>query len=301
MVFVVLFIVCAQLLACARKIGANTAINYVATEDQKTPGGKLGSSTPTKETIANENANLTVTSTKKTKESNDPKLDKERDSLKRGNKTDLKLSIPSKYIPAHKAVFKITMGNNIIGTAFSYKIYVNDKEYRFLLSANHTFAGRGTKKVYLVNDYLKKTIEINKIHVLDAQEDICLMFPSDYKDLEDVVFLEPTENLLNYSELYSLNYSSFEPDISNIMMLSKGYILSRKSNNNYQIFLPLLNKGGSGAPVIIDEDNKVVGMVLNKILTNKFEYTGVANVLSAEEIFTLLSSYIGANTSLDAK
>jgi hypothetical protein len=122
------------------------------------------------------------------------------------------------------------------------------------------------------------------------------MFPNNYDDLRDITSLVSTEKYLNkYGDIFSLNYSSFEPDITNTLLMSTGHILSKRSDTSYLVFMPLLNKGGSGAPVLSTDDNRVVGMILNKILTNTFEYTGVANVLPADKINQLLRSYIQLN------
>jgi hypothetical protein len=55
----------------------------------------------------------------------------------------------------------------------------------------------------------------------------------------------------------------------------------------------MLNKGGSGSPVLVTETNKVVGVITRHIIEQKSStYTGIAYAISMQKIDALLSDYV---------
>jgi len=143
----------------------------------------------------------------------------------------------------------------------------------------------------------------------DSKYDFMILHFSDYKDIDSFPVLEGIDNITDIAyndDVVVFNYSDVRRRIHEQFIISTGFVpdnipkkyrkynkynLSNDLNfDTFFIYLNVINKGGSGAPVILKKNKKIIGVVIERIIDAK-KYVGVANVLSIQTINKVLDSY----------
>jgi hypothetical protein len=217
-------------------------------------------------------------------------------SPKENNEKRLKIGISKELRNASKAVLRLTYKNKTIGTAFHYGVKVNGSPYFFLLTAAHTVEGLGNVAwdIFLESEDLPPT-PLLRIVKLNA-EDTAMLVVSSNPSIRALPYLEaaPLSQLSLYGKIFSINYSVFQPDLSNTKLFSVGRIQSTTAMQGLlTISLDLMSKGGSGAPVLLERDSRVVGMVSRQVYdASEKRYIGVFHAVLMQEIDIALLGYI---------
>lgn len=194
------------------------------------------------------------------------------------------------------SVFKILFNDQVIGTAFYYQTKIEGKKYDFILTATHTIEGyeKEIKKIRLKNN---DNVSLKfKGHQKLKGIDVSIIFLESYDSLAKLSPIESDQKteLAELTYIYSYNNSTYEPEIKGYLILSTGYIIGNESDKDkLLLYLNMINKGGSGSPVLITNNNKVVGLITRQIIDqNSSAYTGITYAISMDKINILLSDYI---------
>ncbi len=96
-----------------------------------------------------------------------------------------------------------------------------------------------------------------------------------------------------YSRIYSINYSSFPPNIKDVAIPSDGYFIQQNFNDKmFYVYLTPINNGASGAPVLSQSTNKLVGFISRKYISTNNINTGFAYVTSTKTLDIALDSFL---------
>lgn len=192
-------------------------------------------------------------------------------------------------IPLGDGIFRVTYTGKTLGTAFAY----NYKGRTRIISALHVFDGasRLIPEMTLIND--RSLFKIKGIKRFDSGTDLCEITLAETEDYEKISLSYPPSPLPLAIDtgIFSINYSKFTPELEGRPILSKGYILKNNPTEDF-IYgaLNLLNKGGSGAPVLTKSGNEVVGIIVDRLINKERDYYGIVRILSAEKINGLLEA-----------
>jgi len=203
-------------------------------------------------------------------------------------------------------IFQVVYKDTTIGTAFLYTF----RGIKYVLTAAHTLEGLEEEIKYIKIKNKNSVLNLKYMVKPNSKYDFMIMYFSDYKDIDSFPVLEGVDNIrdIAYNDsVVVFNYSNIRRRIDK-QIISRGYILDNVpkqykkynlSNNlnfdTFVIYLNILNKGGSGAPVILEKNKKVIGIVIERIIdvidAKNERYVGVANVLSIQTINKVLDSY----------
>lgn len=193
-------------------------------------------------------------------------------------------------------VFRVCNLQKTIGTAFLYKKNMDEREYNFIITASHIFNGvTSTENLYIENTELKIKLKITKYTRLSSDADVSLIFLDNYQPLENILaFSNVGIEISNNTDVIVYGYSSFEPVITDQLIISRGYLITKTPQNILMLYLNLMSKGGSGSPVIVNKRD-LIGMVEQRVLVGDAKhYMGVTNAIPVSKIDNLLTSYINA-------
>ena len=110
--------------------------------------------------------------------------------------------------------------------------------------------------------------------------------------LKDIKPIKNNEKAIGtHDQIYSYNYSKFLPYIKNYLIPSEGYFIEQDfSDSMFYVYLDPFNIGASGAPVMLKDNNGLVGMIVKKYNNNRNQSKGFAYVVSPKKINDKLNS-----------
>lgn len=178
-------------------------------------------------------------------------------------------STTKKNEPSPNSILKVKNNGKTIGTAFYFSIEKGDNEYNLLISAAHVFSDLNNDTENFTVSDKDETFSANIFtYKIISDLDICIIFLKDKKPLTNTrpLYSQQEIDFPETGNIFSFNYSIFEPKIRGVLLYSRGYIVDLNNDESILLYMDVINRGASGAPIVFTDTGKVIGVVTKQVV-----------------------------------
>ena len=188
------------------------------------------------------------------------------------------------------AIYQVNYDGATIGTAFSYLLKFKKKEYSFLLTPAHVMIGHDNDLTHIRLENDDAEFIVTKFKVINFENDICILSTNSTAHEIDDFLTRGKEDFRQFSEIYSIGYSSTQAFEEKDVLLSSGFI-QKVSKKKVLASMHWLNSGGSGSPAV-DIKGQLIGMITKRYLNEEKKYYGFIEFTPVEKIDAALIDYL---------